>query len=622
MTLVTLKKYKKSFAVCMSFNLYYKINKMEMEGNKSKKKPTKMEEMTKEQIRKAIVKKRECNAKAQNIVESLLEKCISEEYFLKCLPDINQSHLEDIIEERSIIRLCGYPLCQKTITEQDIPKQKYRISVKTNKVYDITTRKSFCSNTCYKSAMYIKKQMLTSPLWFREYEDIPKFHLLTLDTVGSLGQEVDLGLIERIDIKSELKSFTSINDFTHAGLSEMQNNEINLECSANDHSVMNEKSENESKPNPVLENNSSPNSSKTVESQKDAKTSQNIEQNLTKNIPEKISDKKQLKPAPNPLNIVGEIIEKPEKKIDPILLEAPIKNNTDIKKDKSKSLASKILSKKQPSVAAITIEVEKCLAEWFTLDTLLFLFGEEKVKEIVADKGEFIKEYLNNHTQSMFYKSNSYDQYQALCRKLNMLELEDKRYDAQTLSKEMKPLPDYTMLKEESKKMQLKVKAFFAGETVIPDVENVEVRQLDSSTEEEEVTQLPLVDKNAQNALRRRIVCQHLNKVLPDLLRSLGLLTLSISSDVRMLVNTFQLQPNNIMFKPIQWTLIAIVFIKLLSLRDGRLEYLLKQPMAFQHMQLLLLSYKQDGGYLDRLISWLTDIDRLLDVSDKQLTVE
>ncbi|CAG4927533.1 unnamed protein product [Colias eurytheme] len=596
---------------------------MEMEGNKSKKKPTKMEEMTKEQIRKAIVKKRECNAKAQNIVESLLEKCISEEYFLNCLPDINQSHLEDIIEERSIIRLCGYPLCQKTITEQDIPKQKYRISVKTNKVYDITTRKSFCSNTCYKSAMYIKKQMLTSPLWFREYEDVPKFHLLPLDTVGSLGQEVDLGLIERIDIKSELKSFTSINDFTHAGLSEMQNNDINLECSANnDYNDMNEKSKKKSKPNPVLENNSnSSSSSKTVETQKDSNIEQNLTQKSQKSIAEPKSDKKQVKPVPNPLNIVGEIIEKPEKKIDPILLEAPTKNNnnTDIKKDKSKSLASKILSKKQPSVAAITIEVEKCLAEWFTLDTLLFLFGEEKVKEIVADKGEFIKEYLNNHTQSIFYKSNSYDQYQALCRKLNMLELEDKRYDAQTLSKEMKPLPDYTMLKEESKKMQLKVKAFFAGETVIPDVENVEVAK---PTEEEEVTQLPLVDKNAQNALRRRIVCQHLNKVLPDLLRSLGLLTLSISSDVRLLVNTFQLQPNNIMFKPIQWTLIAIVFIKLLSLRDGRLEYLLKQPMAFQHMQLLLLSYKQDGGYLDRLISWLTDIDRLLDVSDKQLTVE
>ncbi|XP_038208496.1 putative RNA polymerase II subunit B1 CTD phosphatase RPAP2 [Zerene cesonia] len=599
---------------------------MEMEGNKAKKKPTKMEDMTKEQIRKAILKKRECNAKAQNIVESLLEKCISEEFFLKCLPDINQAHLEDIIEERSIISLCGYPLCQKTITEQDIPKQKYRISMKTNKVYDITARKSFCSNACYKSAMYIKKQMLTSPLWFREYEDIPKFHLLPLDVVGSLGQEVDLGLIERIDIKSELKSFTSINDFTQAGLSELQSNEDNSKCDANDNNVINANRKDKSEKQ-VCEDNSNAVSSlsKNLVSQKDSNITgkSNVELNLNsdkaeKNMPESNIDKK---PVPNPLNIVGEIIEKPERKIDPILLEGPkIKNaNIDKKKDKTKSLASKILSKKQPSITAITIEVEKCLAEWFTLDTLLFLFGEEKVKEIVADKGEFIKDYLNNHTQSIFYKSNSYDQYQALCRKLNMLELEDKRHDAQTLAKEMKPLPDYTMLKEESKNMQLKVKAFFAGETAIPEVENVEITKI---TEEDNVTQLPLVDKNAQNALRRRIVCQHLNKVLPDLLRSLGLLTLSISSDVRLLVNTFQLQPNNIMFKPVQWTMIAIVFIKLLSLRDGRLDYLLKQPMAFQHLQLLLLSYKQDGGYLDRLISWLTDIDRLLDVSDKQLTIE
>ncbi|KAL0896149.1 hypothetical protein ABMA27_012099 [Loxostege sticticalis] len=579
---------------------------------KPKKKPTKIEEMTKEQIRQAIVKKRECNAKAQNIVESLLEKCISEEYFLQCLPDINQSHFEDIVEERAIVHMCGYPLCENMLSTKDIPKQKYRISVKTNKVYDITTRKSFCSNGCYKSATYIKRQMLTSPLWFREYEEIPKFNLMPLDSVGSLGQEVDLGVIERVKVKTE-KPFTSINDFASATFNEMTDNE------KENNVVQNKNDEPEKKIIQDTESTSPPDDEKENTILSATETTE-LPLPISQPTPTELKPAEQKKkPVGNPLNIVGEIIEKPEQKIDPILYNT---KPTTTNKENVKP-AKAIYKKKQPVVTVLAIEVEKCLAEWFTIDTLLFLFGEDKVKEILADKGECIKEYLNNYANSTFYNSNNYDQYQALCRKLNMLELEDRRYDAQALQKETKPLPDYSILQEESKKMQLKVRAFLAGETEIPDVVTEIEQKSDEKTEEDsQLTQLPLVDKNAQNALRRRIVCEHLNKVLPDILKSLGLLSLSISSDVRLLVNTFKLKANNIMFKPIQWTLIAIIFIKLLSLRDKHLEYLLEQQTAFQHLQLLLLSYKQDGGYLDRLILWLTDIDRLLDTNDTQLTVE
>lgn len=586
---------------------------MEKCTTKPRKRPTKIEEMSKEQIREAIVKKRECNAKAQTIVESLLEKCISEENFLQCLPDINQSHFEDVIEERAIIQMCGYPLCQNTLSTKDIPKQKYRISMKTNKVYDITARKSFCSNGCYQSAMYIKKQMLTSPLWFREYEEMPKFNLLPLDSVGSLGQEVDLGLVEKINIKTE-KPFTSINDFATATFNEMTNgneNDINIE------NAKPSKSNSENTDNQIVNSNAADNGSKSQGPEQILSTIRETKEKQPNETPviKPIHNKK--KPKTNPLNIVGDIIEKPERKVDPILQE----KFTDTNKDTAKT-SKKIVKKKQPVVTILAIEVEKCLAEWFTIDTLLLLLGEEKVKELLLDKGECIKEYLNNYANSVFYNSTNYDQYQTLCKKLNMLELEDRRYDAQTLQKETKPLPDYSILQEESKKMQIKVRAFFAGETEIPDINTTVDQPIEDQPEDNLLTQLPLVDKNAQNALRRRIVFEHLSKVLPDILKSLGLLSLSISSDVRLLVNTFKLKANNIMFKPIQWTLIAIIVIKLLSLRDKRLEYLLEQPTAYQHLQLLLLSFKQDGGYLDRLISWLTDIDRLLDTNDTQLTVE
>ncbi|CAG9575407.1 unnamed protein product [Danaus chrysippus] len=571
-----------------------------MEHNKSTKRPPKIEEMTKEQIRKAIIKKRECNAKAQNIVEKLLEKCVNEDYFLKCLVDINQSHFDDVIEERSILQLCGYPLCQKPLLKKDIPKQKYRISLKTNKVYDITTRKCFCSNICYKSAMHIKKQMLTSPLWFREYEEIPTIQLLPVDTIGVLGQEVDLGGPTKIEINKD--DFITTSQFTKSSLQHASNlvdsNKIETKLLNNSTDV---KGSNEVNTN---DENVTP--------------SNNLESSKPSNKQEPEVRKKPIQKSSNPLNIVGDIVERPEKQIDPILINKPSSKDKEPEKTPT-SLTKTIHQKKQPSITAITINVEKCLAEWFTIDTLLFIYGEEKVKIMLSNKGQCITDYLNNYSKSIFYTSNTYDQYQALCRKLNLLELESRRQDAQILNKETKPLPDYSILKEESKKIQLKVRAFFAGEIEIPEPESTEV---DAYNENDNSTVLPLVDKNSQNALRRKIVCQHLNKVLPDLLRSLGLLTLTISSDIRLLVNTFKLKADNIMFKPIQWTLIAIVFIKLLSIRDEQLKVLLEHETAFKHMQLLLLSYNQDGGYLDRLISWLTDINRLLDVNDNQMTIE
>lgn len=612
---------------------------MEERNQKPKKKPSKIDEMTKEQIRQAIMKKRECNARAQRIVESLLEPNVTETYLLQCLPDINQAHFEDIIEERVIIHLCGYPLCKKSLSVKDIPKQKYRISTKTNKVYDITARKNFCSNSCYNSAMYIKKQMLTSPLWFREYENIPTFHLLKLDDVGTMGEVVDVTLIERVKI-SETKPFTSINDFAKASLNEMPTNtenEDNKESNNEKQETEQRESDNQSNIDKTIksineqianinlkcDNNTSTNAVATQDQEIKDGNSKTLQpdsgKSLDSNTETETSIKKNLTPTPNPLNIVGDIIEKPEKKIDPILM-THIPTTAD-KENKETNKNKKLPHKKQPLVMALTIEVEKRLAEWFTLDTILLLFGEEKVREMVADKGEHIKEYLNNFAKGIFYNSNVYDQYQALCRKLNMLELEDRKIDIQTLKHQTKPLPNYAMLQEESKKMQLKVKAFFSGETEIMQPVTEELTQ-SPENEEENLTNLPLVDKNSQNALRRRIVCQHLNKVLPDILQTLGLLSLSISSDIRLLVNTFKLKANNIMLKPIQWMLIAIIFIKLLSLRDKRLEHLLKQPTAYQHMQLLLLSYKQDEGYLDRLISWLTDVDRLLDTSDTQLTIK
>ncbi|KAG5676353.1 hypothetical protein PVAND_006195 [Polypedilum vanderplanki] len=138
-----------------------------------------LRKMNEEQLRAAILKKKECNAKAAKIVEKLLDPIEDEKDLLKVLPDINQEHYQDIVEERAIMKICGFPLCKEQLGE--IPKQKYHISSSSTKIYDLTERKHFCSGKCFKSSNYLKMQLLTSPLWLRDQEEIPEFKLLSLN---------------------------------------------------------------------------------------------------------------------------------------------------------------------------------------------------------------------------------------------------------------------------------------------------------------------------------------------------------------------------------------------------------------------------------------------------------
>ncbi|XP_065088213.1 putative RNA polymerase II subunit B1 CTD phosphatase RPAP2 homolog [Ochlerotatus camptorhynchus] len=155
--------------------------------------PRKARNFSKEQLQLALRKKKECNSKAQKIVETLLEPVDDVDKFLLMLKDINQCHFEDVVQERAIQKICGYPLCQNVLS--NVPQQKYVISLSNKKVYDITERKNFCSGDCFKASNFIKEQMLTSPLWLRAQEDIPEFKLL-----NSTPQTVQVQKVTKIEI--------------------------------------------------------------------------------------------------------------------------------------------------------------------------------------------------------------------------------------------------------------------------------------------------------------------------------------------------------------------------------------------------------------------------------------
>lgn len=144
----------------------------------------------KEALEEAIKRKIELDKRALQMVESLLEEDVTEEFLLDCGKFMTPSHYKDTIDERFIIRLCGYPLCRNKL--KNVPKQKYKISTKSNKVYDITERKCFCSDFCYRASKYFEAQIPKNPVWLRDDERAPNFKLLKEGQSGQSGLEVKL----------------------------------------------------------------------------------------------------------------------------------------------------------------------------------------------------------------------------------------------------------------------------------------------------------------------------------------------------------------------------------------------------------------------------------------------
>uniref|UniRef100_A0A4W6FEB7 RNA polymerase II subunit B1 CTD phosphatase RPAP2 homolog n=1 Tax=Lates calcarifer TaxID=8187 RepID=A0A4W6FEB7_LATCA len=143
-------------------------------------------ELVKEKLREKL----ELERRALQIVERLLEDSVTEDFLTDCAKFITPANYKDAIEERSIAKLCGYPICPNKLGK--IPNQQFKISTKTNKVYDITERKCFCSNFCYKASKEFELQISKTPLWLRQHESPPEIKLMKKGDGGSSGEEVML----------------------------------------------------------------------------------------------------------------------------------------------------------------------------------------------------------------------------------------------------------------------------------------------------------------------------------------------------------------------------------------------------------------------------------------------
>ncbi|KAK9302090.1 hypothetical protein QLX08_005814 [Tetragonisca angustula] len=558
--------------------------------------------MSKAQIQLAIIKKKECDAKALTIVEQLLEPKIDSHWLLSNLKYINKSHMEDVIEERAIIKLCGYVLCNNALTR--IIDQRYHISTKKNKVYDITRRKNFCSSHCYGASNYLLKQMFTSPLWLRYKEEIPEFRILSNKNElkeNILGDEIyvsdikmvlndenadehikDNKICKRLDTILLSKSSEAItHDEYIAKISQTDNENIQTNSIIEKFDILKEFSKNNDEESTIVKKTSSNSENKdsTIKNYINDKTVKKIcilkdnalqnciitqsTTNANNDIVPFNEDKYQ-----NIENEQNELLKTLEIKYNTTIIKNDIiTNNEDsvqkVKQNKNKRYEQINFVKENQSnkFYNLAIHIEHNVRKWITEDTISLLSGEKHIKN----------QLLENIAQR--------DRYLHLCKKLNKLQLEDEKYDRSGLvTNTLKPLPHLSVLREEGEKVELKVRAFYKGSMIIENHKNItEVAHQNNDFN----PILPLTDAHAPKILRRRIFLDKLNRILPDLLCALAA----------------------------EWTLVGLIIIKMLSMIDPELKFVLSTKQATMYISMILMSYKLDSNYLDRLVMELINMD-------------
>merc|ERR1739838_1258874 len=137
--------------------------------------------------RKAYALQVQSQKVALGLVERLTETNISKELFSKFIQHITPEQYDDVVVERSITHICGYPLCSKELK----PTKKQTYWIRNNKVYDVEERTKFCCSKCFSFSNYVRKQVPSTLLWQRKKSKLtPIIIPETLNATIEPGDEV------------------------------------------------------------------------------------------------------------------------------------------------------------------------------------------------------------------------------------------------------------------------------------------------------------------------------------------------------------------------------------------------------------------------------------------------
>ncbi|OCT85170.1 putative RNA polymerase II subunit B1 CTD phosphatase RPAP2 [Xenopus laevis] len=503
----------------------------------------------------AVKRKIEAEKLALQIVEHLLEDDVSEEYLLDCAKCIAPAHYKDAIEERTIIQLCGYPLCNKRL--ENVPKQKYKISTKTNKVYDITERKCFCSNFCFRASKYYEAQLPKTPVWTRDVESPPEIKLLKEGKSGQSGIEVKLSVrriksseiekpatfTEECDPNSPDSDSDGHDDNKQTFVSSVISNCDDTEKVGQRNSINNNL---EKAPN--LEHSLSETMERLQKcsvSDQEVKSNSHHQVKKTQNCPNNIETADHVQSNVEILGLTQRAVSKKGAE----QLRKILRNSTQYQTALKEGISP--VAAKGSMLEVLT----QTLNEWKTEETLKFLYGEQYVFETSFNKERCVKSE---------FEIEDLDEDDLSVDPNNVSSL-DESLPFRDISDPAKPVPDYEKLKEEVDMQHIKVKEFFKGHYVFPEeVKSIIKEARNNKSDISWTPALPLVDSCSQQQIRRRIVLEKLKKVLPAILLPLQITYSEVAKELHDLVRTLRFTNKNITHTIPEWSIIAIVLLSVL----------------------------------------------------------
>ncbi|XP_033105309.1 putative RNA polymerase II subunit B1 CTD phosphatase rpap2 [Anneissia japonica] len=471
------------------------------------------EQKRREAIREELRQKLELEEKAHKIVERLLDNQ-DEQFLIDCSRFILPDHYKDVVEERAIAKQCGYPTCDKTLGPP--PKQKYHISMKSNKVYDITDRKCFCSNTCYKSSKYYAAQISSVPLWMRDKDEpnliklLGSVELSNTSLPGQAGSGEEVILVDGIGPAS--MEYVSGMDESKPDQAEVSDDIMSLNFFRDENEHFEELGKDNEKLDEDEEDENTVSKDEMIEETKDVR-----------NVDSKIATK---------TDTIKTVQEKHNKNI----------HHEDLK---AKNQEPKILNILQP--------ITESLKEWRTKRTLEFLnkscyehYDSNKPSGTATKTMESTNQ--GNDVNPVETTGNVEDRKRGVS--------ESTRMESQKVGS----LTEQKMQAMEEEAYRLRVESLFYGE------ESKQLAGKNKKDVKENVTDdkpiaMPYVDSQSQMSIRRKILLDRLNRAFSEFLGPLHLSIREFSSDLNCLVQTFHLGNKNMTFKPIGWTLLAVIIL-------------------------------------------------------------
>lgn len=537
------------------------------------------EDQRSEELIKQVKKQVALEERAHRVVEKLIEITASEEYLKDALPCITSCQYSDVVVERAIAKLCGYPVCRNTLTA--VSNQKYQISLKNKTVYDISDRKNFCSNKCYSASKHLQDQIPSEPVWLRGdghcepitflADDVNKGCAGTVVISGHRQHVVDEGqVVEMLD--SLLVDDDSDNGESSSDISEDVTDDIRP-------SIPVHKQDNDSLAD-VADNSHLPVTSRTQDTQSITPDSELEDKKpLTRDM---LSTDSHLSSKAVKWNSSGQFQRGLFKSCVVDISLSPVESASELHQssamgqrsltgsdDNSGPAVDHHTTRKLHMISAAeqtTLQrVKNCLYEWKTAELLAFLRSSCS-REL--DTGISSKVNTNRDVSVA----------------------EDVNKDSRESSTDKRA--------EGEKLYERRVGEFYGMK---PRVHFADSCKQEAEDDDKEIV-LASVHSCSQNSLRRKIVLEKLSNVVPRLLESTSLHLSDISTALRDLVHCFRLTSHNITLKSTEWSVVGYVVLRILAIGDKTVHSALKSEAAMKTASKLLSSAAITASDIDEIV--------------------